>query len=63
MLDSLRLEKVVRAPHMNEDIEYRDGSLLIAFETGAKKHGGGLLPFSVRSVMRRTLPEVGSLIE
>ena len=52
----------VRAPHMSEDIEYLDGGLLIAFEAGAKKYGGGILPFSVRSVMRWASPEITSAI-
>ncbi len=52
LLDSKREKSVVRAPHMSEDIEYREGALLIAFEAGAMKYGAGILPFSIRSVMR-----------
>ena len=52
VLDSARARETVRIPHMSEDIEYRDGGLLIAFEAGAKKYGGGILPFSIRSVMK-----------
>ncbi|MCR4906500.1 MAG: hypothetical protein K6A33_10510 [Clostridiales bacterium] len=57
ILDGRRLVKTVRIPHMSEDIEYRDGGLLVAFEAGAKKYGGGILPFSVRSVMKWNLPD------
>ena len=62
-LDGKREKEIVRLPHMSEDIEFRDGKLLIAFEAGAKKYGGGLLPFSVRSVMRWTYPDLVETIE
>ena len=44
-------------------IEYRDGGLLVAFEAGAKKYGGGILPFSVCSVMKWRSPSLGDSIE
>lgn len=49
VLDSNRQTGKLTMPHMSEDMDYRDGRLLIAFEAGAFKYGGGLLPFSVRS--------------
>ena len=49
VLDSNRQTGKLTMPHMSEDMDYRDGRLLIAFEAGAVKYGGGLLPFSVRS--------------
>ncbi|MBP5767141.1 MAG: hypothetical protein J6X47_09190 [Clostridia bacterium] len=47
ILDSARYVKTVSAPHMSEDAEVRGGKLLICFEGGAKKYGGGLIPFSL----------------
>jgi len=53
VLDSARAIRTVRAPHMSEDLEFDgNGDLLVAFEAGTRKFGGGLLPFSIRSVMR-----------
>ena len=63
ILDSRRAQETVRVPHMSEDIEYRDGGLLVAFEAGAKKYGGGILPFSVCSVMKWRSPSLGDSIE
>ena len=51
MLDAQRQINVTTMPHMSEDLEYREGVLLMAFEAGAKKYGAGLLPFSVRSIV------------
>ena len=51
ILDAHREKRTVKAPHMSEDVEFRNGKLLIAFEGGVLKYGGGLLPFSERSVM------------
>ena len=51
ILDSNRLISELDAPHMSEDMEYRDGVLFIAFEAGAKKYGMGLVPSSIKSVM------------
>ena len=51
-LDASRETRTVKAPHMSEDLEYRNGKLHIGFEAGAKKYGGGLLPFSVTNVMK-----------
>ena len=59
ILDSARALETVRIPHMSEDIEYRSGGLLVAFEAGAKKYGGGILPFSIRSVMKWDPPVPG----
>ena len=46
-LDTDSLEKCIKAPHMSEDLEYRNSALLINFEAGAKKFGLGLLPISI----------------
>ncbi|MBS7262507.1 MAG: hypothetical protein KIG36_02745 [Eubacteriales bacterium] len=51
VLDSLRATESFSMPHMSEDVEYRNGKLMIAFEGAAKKYGAGLLPFSIGSVM------------
>ncbi len=60
VLDSARETVVLKAPHMSEDLEFLPGGkeLLVAFEAGALKFGGGLLPFSVRHVMRLDVREV-----
>ena len=50
ILDSNRLIKKLDAPHMSEDLEYRNGILAVAFEAGAKKYGMGLVPSSERSI-------------
>ena len=51
VLDARREKATLSAPHMSEDLEFVDGKLLIAFESGVLKYGGGLLPFSERGVM------------
>ena len=50
ILDSNRLIKKLDAPHMSEDLEYRNGILAVAFEAGAKKYGMGFVPSSERSI-------------
>ncbi|MBO4411887.1 MAG: hypothetical protein J5794_06870, partial [Lachnospiraceae bacterium] len=52
VLDSAREVSVLKAPHMSEDLDYRNGKLYVNFEAGAKKFGGGILPCSTRSVMK-----------
>jgi len=51
VLDSSSLSKETRLPRMSEDLEIiDDNSLLVGFESGAKKFGYGLIPFTVREV-------------
>lgn len=50
-LDSKTAADTVTLPHMSEDLDYHDGMVCIAFEAGAKKYGGGLLPFSIKHFM------------
>ena len=50
ILDSNRLIKKLDAPHMSEDLEYRNGILAVAFEAGAKKYGLGFVPSSERNI-------------
>ena len=50
VLDSARQIENLRMPHMSEDLDVRDGVLLMGFEAGALKFGAGLLPFSIHSV-------------
>ena len=52
ILHKERLIHEISAPHMSEDVEYRNGSLLIAFEGGARKYGMGFVPCSEKSVIR-----------
>lgn len=51
ILDSARAKGDLKMPHMSEDLDYRGGVLLMGFEAGALKFGGGLLPFSVCRIM------------
>ena len=55
VLDSTRLIASFSAPHMSEDLEYRDDRLLVAFEAGSKPYGLGLIPSSLHSVMAMDL--------
>ena len=50
-LDSEVLVDTVKMPHMSEDLDYHDGKVCIAFEAGAHKYGGGLIPFSLKHIM------------
>lgn len=50
-LDSEVLVDAVKMPHMSEDLDYHDGKVCIAFEAGAHKYGGGLIPFSLKHIM------------
>ena len=52
ILDSARLVKTIKMPHMSEDLDYRGGGLLMGFEAGAKKFGLGLLPLSIRKIVK-----------
>lgn len=54
-LDSGTLADTVKLPHMSEDLDYHDGRVIVAFEAGARKYGGGLLPFSIKNIMGYTL--------
>lgn len=55
VLDSTKLIASFSAPHMSEDLEYRDDRLLVAFEAGSKPYGLGLIPSSLHSVMAMDL--------
>lgn len=48
VLGKARLAGVVPAPRMSEDLEIRNGRLLVGFESGARKFGCGLLPVSMK---------------
>ncbi len=50
ILDETRLRRDLKMPHMSEDLDWRDGRLMMGFEAGALKFGAGLLPLSVRRV-------------
>ncbi len=51
VLDSKSMEKTVVMPLGSEDIDYHNGKVIIGFEFGAKKYGGGLLPFAIENIM------------
>lgn len=51
VLNSGRENRAIKVPHMSEDLEFTERGLLIGFEAGAKKFGGGLLPFSIKDIM------------
>ena len=55
VLDSNKLIASFSAPHMSEDLEYRDDRLLVAFEAGSTPYGLGLIPSSLHSVMAMDL--------
>ena len=55
LLDKNRSLATLKMPHMSEDIEYRSGSLYIAFESAARKYGAGLLPFSTFNVNKYSI--------
>lgn len=50
ILDETRLRQDLKMPRMSEDLDYRDGALMLGFESGALKFGAGLLPLSVRRI-------------
>lgn len=51
ILDSQCLENTVTMPLGSEDIDIYNGQVVIGFEFGAKKYGGGLLPFAIENIM------------
>lgn len=51
VLDSDCMEKSVTMPLGSEDIDIYNGQVVIGFEFGAKKYGGGLLPFAIENIM------------
>lgn len=55
LLDKNRANTVVKLPHMSEDIECRNLTLYIAFESAARKYGAGLLPFSTFNVIKYSI--------
>lgn len=55
VLDSTCLEKSVTMPWGSEDIDVFNGRIVIGFEFGAKKYGGGMLPFAIENIMLYTV--------
>lgn len=56
ILDSRKQIGRLRMPHMSEDIEIKDGKVLVGFESSARKMLSGLVPCSLRNVMIVPLP-------
>lgn len=51
ILDKTRLDGEITMPRISEDLELRGEKLLVGFESGAKKFGRGLLPFTVKKTV------------
>ena len=51
ILDSTKQTGYLKMPHMSEDIEERDGEVLVGFESSAKKMLSGFIPCSIKNVM------------
>ena len=51
ILDSESMENSVTMPLGSEDIDIYNGQVVIGFEFGAKKYGGGLIPFAIENIM------------
>lgn len=56
ILDSRKQNGRLRMPHMSEDVEIRDGKVLVGFESAARKMLMGFIPCSIRNVMVVKLP-------
>ena len=56
ILDSRKQSGRLRMPHMSEDVEIKDGKVLVGFESSAKKMLSGFIPCSLRNVMIVPLP-------
>ena len=56
ILDSSKQNGRIRMPHMSEDVEIRDGKVLVGFESSARKMLSGFIPCSLRNVMIVSLP-------
>ena len=56
ILDRKKQNGRLRMPHMSEDIEIRDGRVLVGFESAAKKMMAGFIPCSLKNVMAVHLP-------
>ncbi len=52
VLDDGCLADTVKMPFMSEDIDVINGDIVICFESYATKYGGGMLPFSIKNVMK-----------
>lgn len=50
-LDSTTLCDSITLPRMSEDLDYHNGRVLIAFESGAGKYGGWIIPFATKHIM------------
>ncbi len=50
-LDSTVLTDTVTLPHMSEDLDFHNDRICVAFESGARNYGGGLIPFSLKYIM------------
>lgn len=55
VLDSGCMEKNVTMPWGSEDIDVQGGKVIIGFEFGSTKYGGGLLPFAIENIMLYTV--------
>ena len=60
VLDSRKQTGRLKMPHMSEDIEIRGDSVLIGFESSAKKMLAGYVPCSIRNVM---IVPLGSVVQ
>jgi hypothetical protein len=60
ILDSRKQTGRLKMPHMSEDIEIRGDSVLIGFESSAKKMLSGFVPCSIRNVM---IVPLGSVVQ
>lgn len=50
-LDSTTMTDSITLPRMSEDLDYHDGRVLVAFESGAGKYGGWMIPFAIKHIM------------
>ena len=51
ILDVSKQKGSLRMPHMSEDVEIRDGKVLVGFESSARKMLAGFIPCSLKNVM------------
>ncbi|MBQ3831515.1 MAG: hypothetical protein IJM52_01995 [Spirochaetales bacterium] len=51
ILDGAKQKDRLRMPHMSEDVEIRDGKVLVGFESAARKMLSGFIPCSIRNIM------------
>lgn len=55
ILDDGCLTDTVKMPFMSEDLDVVNGDIIISFESYAPKYGGGMLPFSIKEVMKYSI--------